>query len=201
MTNQEFIESIALEGEEWRDVVGYEGKYWISSFGRTLSYQPSLKNPFRIRKPQKDKLGYYKLSLYKDSKQSPRWIHRLVAQAFLPNPMKLNEIDHIDGNPSNNIASNLRWVTHRENMNNPISLNRHKSMKGIPNVKLNKKVVLLPLENEGITIFESAKSTNTLGYNPKNVAQVCNGSKKTHQGRCFMWLSDYEAQVSMSKNS
>ena len=74
-------------------------------------------------------------------------------------------------------------------------------MKGIPNVKLNKKVVLLPLENEGVAIFESAKSTNILGYNPNNVAQVCNGLKKTHQGRCFMWLSDYETLINMSKNS
>ena len=143
MTNEEFIKSISLEGEIWKDVVGYEGKYWISSFGRILSYHPMLKNPFRIRKPYKDKLGYSKLSLYEDSKQSPRWIHRLVAQAFIPNPMNLNEVDHIDGNPSNNIASNLRWVTHRENMNNPISLNRRKSMKGIPNVKLNKKNELM----------------------------------------------------------
>lgn len=201
MTNQEFIESIALEGEEWKVVNGYEGVYWISSYGRLLSFQECLEKPFRIRKPYKDKLGYCKLSLYKNSKATPCWIHRLVAYAFVPNPNNYNEVDHIDGNPTNNNATNLRWVTHIENMNNPITLNRHKSMKGIPNVKLYKKVVLLPLKDEKITIFESAKATKLRGYNPNNVAQVCNGSKRTHKGRTFMWLSDYEAQVSMSKNS
>ena len=49
------------------------------------------------------------------------FIHRLVAEAFIPNPQDKKEIDHIDTNPENNNVENLRWVTHTENMNNPIT--------------------------------------------------------------------------------
>lgn len=54
-------------------------------------------------------------------------MHRLVAYAFLDNPDNLPEVDHIDGNPANNNVENLRWVSHRENMNNPISKKRTKN--------------------------------------------------------------------------
>lgn len=200
MTNEEFIKSISFEGEIWKEVDGFNGIYLISTFGRVCSCHHYMKNPYKIRTPHKDKLGYFKLSLYKDSKHYPRWIHRLVATAFIPNPYNLNEVDHIDGNPSNNIVTNLRWVTHRENLMNPITRNRRKSLKGVPNVKLYKPVALILQNKSKIVVFESAKSTQTQGFNPNIVAQVCNGVKKTHKGQKFMWLSDYEKSINKSKN-
>lgn len=200
MTNEDFIKSISLEGEIWKDVVDYEGKYWISSFGRIVSCNPLWVNPYRIKKVYRDKLGYYKACFYKDSIQTNYWVHRLVASAFVDNPNNLNEVDHIDGNPSNNHVDNLRWVTHSENMLNPVTRKRCKSQKGVPNIKLYKKVVLLPLRDEHVIVFESAKSTQEYGYSAGNVAQVCNGVKKTHKKRKFMWLTDYEALTNKSKN-
>lgn len=62
MTNEEFIKSITIEGEEWKDVTGYEGYYMVSSFGRVVSFQvkPRLLNPYI------DKYGYYNVNIYKD---------------------------------------------------------------------------------------------------------------------------------------
>jgi hypothetical protein len=71
---------------------------------------------FRIRLGSETRLGYRHCAI--------GWIHRLVAEAFVPNPQGLPEIDHIDGNPSNNAASNLRWCTHQQNMRNPVTLGK-----------------------------------------------------------------------------
>lgn len=111
-----------IEGEEWRDVVGYEGLYEVSNFGRVYSLPKTWQckgekvirgNEGMIRKQVMTK-GYLRVSLV-DRKGCS--VHRAVAMAFIPNPHNKPHIDHIDGNKSNNIASNLRWCTRRENLN------------------------------------------------------------------------------------
>ena len=79
----------------------------------------------RYRPPQEVKHtlmknGYYCVSI--DGKK--KYVHRLLAEVFIPNPDNKSEIDHIDGNPKNNDLSNLRWATHKENLNNTISIQR-----------------------------------------------------------------------------
>lgn len=84
------------------------------------------------------KTGYYKVAI--DRKQF--LLHRLLAEAFIPNPYNKPEIDHIDGNPQNNSLDNLRWVNHKENLNNPISVKReiysHTGL--VSNIKGRKKI-------------------------------------------------------------
>ena len=77
-----------------------------------------LKSDFvsKILKPRKSKNGYFTYNLRKDGKAKNEYIHRLVAKAFIPNPNNLPQVDHIDGNKSNNHVSNLRWVTPSKNM-------------------------------------------------------------------------------------
>ena len=70
----------------------------------------------RFLKPVKRRDGYQMVHLMRDGKQSGKTLHRLVAMAFLPNPMSLSDVDHRDGNKSNNAVSNLRWVTNQENI-------------------------------------------------------------------------------------
>ncbi len=95
--------------EVWKDVVGYEGKYLVSSEGNVYS--------FLTKKILKNILinGYYKVTLCKDGKYHMEWVHRIVAKAFIPNPKNKRCVNHLDENRRNNKVSNLEWATHKEN--------------------------------------------------------------------------------------
>lgn len=101
---------------EWRDVLGYEGIYQISSFGCIQNVKTK-----RILKPGTDKKGYLNISLSKEGKSLTRTIHQLMAEAFLNfkrNGYNGLYVDHIDRNRKNNYISNLRLVTvHENNLN------------------------------------------------------------------------------------
>lgn len=112
--------------EKWKDIEGYEGLYKVSDYGRIISTKK--KNGYKdYLIGTMDNKGYCRVTLNKDAVSKTFSVHRLVAQAFLPNPENKPCIDHIDTNPSNNRVENLRWVTHKENMNNPITkINKRK---------------------------------------------------------------------------
>lgn len=118
--------------EEWRSVSGYEGLYEISNCGRIKSLERKVQNTpksFMTKKehilvPYTNGLGYKMIVLRKDGNAKKFFLHRLVAMSFIPNEEGKKEIDHKDGNPSNNNAENLQWATRKENMNNPITRKR-----------------------------------------------------------------------------
>lgn len=128
MTNKEFIESISLEGEIWKDVIGYEGMYMVSNLGRVLSLSRYLRNgggyrlqPPTLMTPQLNNNGYLVIILRNSNVIKHFLIHRLVAITFIDNPNNSLEIDHLDGDRLNNICTNLSWCSKKENMNNPIT--------------------------------------------------------------------------------
>ena len=106
--------------ETWLDVVGYEGCYQVSDYGRVKSVaRISAQNHHlreRIRKPETDKDGYQIVNLCKDGKVRLHKVHRLVAMAFIKNTDNRDQINHIDGNKANNRVSNLEWVNGSENV-------------------------------------------------------------------------------------
>ena len=96
--------------EVWKPVVGYEGLYEVSSYGR-------VRNRYgRILLIETTRVGYLRVSLYVNCHQKHYLVHRLVAHAFLPNPHHYPEVNHKDENPSNNCVENLEWCSRTYNM-------------------------------------------------------------------------------------
>lgn len=121
-----------LEGEEWRDVIGAEGYYKVSNYGRVKSVPSFQKNHYngfykkeRIKKLNFNAKGYIMCVMTVNCKKIyPNTIARLVAMAFIPNPDNKPQVDHISTNILDNRVCNLRWVTAYENAHNIITEKR-----------------------------------------------------------------------------
>lgn len=96
-----------------KDIKGYEGLYAITSCGRVWSYKSK-----RFLKQNDNGHGYKNVGLYHNNNQKTFYIHRLVAEAYIPNPNDLSEVDHIDRDLSHNWVNNLRWVSYIDNGRN-----------------------------------------------------------------------------------
>lgn len=139
--------------EIWRDIIGYEGYYQVSNYGR-VKVLPHLVSrgfctvtcPEKILKPRVKNNQYLFVRLSNGHKNTSKekYVHRLVAEAFLPNHKDKPEIDHIDGDRINNLVTNLRWATRTENVRNPNTLG-----------KLGKKILITTRDGEYSKIFPS----------------------------------------------
>lgn len=107
--------------EIWKPVVGYENYYAVSSSGfvKNIKTNKILSNK-RINKGRGSKFGYIRVSL----KGKNFYLHKLIAYAFILNPLNKKYVDHLDGDSLNNNVDNLMWVTAKENNNNPITCKR-----------------------------------------------------------------------------
>ena len=108
----------------WKPIVGYEGTYEVCSDGsvRSLDRVITLKDgrpqthKGKVLRQFTNKKGYKSVGLFREGEGKRREVHRLVAIAFISNHENKPQVNHIDGNPSNNDASNLEWVTNMENL-------------------------------------------------------------------------------------
>ena len=103
-----------MEKEIWKDIDGYEGLYQVSNLGRVKSLHH---NKEKILKGSYNSKGYYFVKLCKNGISKSIFVHRLVAQEFIPNPDNLPIVNHKDENPRNNNVDNLEWCTQKYNAN------------------------------------------------------------------------------------
>ena len=115
----------------------------------------------------------------KGDRKKDYYIHRLVAQAFIPNPNNLLEINHIDGNKKNNCSINLEWVTRSRNNKHAFEMGLKKSMIGSKNPRA-KKVVQYDLEMKESAIYDSIREIERRkGYRHSSIILCCQGKKET----------------------
>ena len=103
--------------EQWRPVVWYEGFYEISSLGRVKSMNYNHTGREKIIKPFKNKKGYLRVCLYKNGKRKFFLVHKLVAEAFIPNSKGFDQVNHKDEVKTNNCVSNLEFCDCKYNVN------------------------------------------------------------------------------------
>lgn len=108
---------------EWKLIEGFDGIYSVSNYGDVKNNRTG-----RLMKQRKTEKGYLRVGLTTNGKPKCMRVHRLVAQAFIPNPEDKPEVNHIDFNKENNCVNNLEWVTGKENTKHSLG-NRKKSNK------------------------------------------------------------------------
>ena len=123
--------------EQWKPIEGYEG-YQISNFGRVKSFKRHQRG--EILKPSLGKIGYLYINLRKNNETKHFYIHRLVAQAFVPNSFNKPCINHLNGIKTDNRIENLEWVTYGQNLT-------HAYDKGLRKSKLTSEQVIYIREN------------------------------------------------------
>lgn len=132
----------------WKNIPGYNGIYQVSNSGKVRSYAGHKGFGRRTEpiylKEREISGGYKQVTLSKDNKRYQKLVHRLVAQAFIPNPKNKPEVNHIDGDRGNNVFANLEWVTRSENVRHAIYITRsdmsHKKIKCVETGKKYKSI-------------------------------------------------------------
>lgn len=108
--------NISTPKEVWKDVVGYEGAYIVSNHGRVKSIPRRNRRTELVLSQYISSSGYAMTGLSLDGVFKNRPVHRLVAEAFIPNPLDLPEVNHIDGDKTNNALDNLEWCSTSQNI-------------------------------------------------------------------------------------
>ena len=182
-----------LEGEEWRDVVGYEGRYKVSDYGRVVSLGRVVKRsdgkPYShsecIMRHRINHWGYHivPLSIKNGANKQRRYmLHRIVAMSFIPNPQHYPQINHIDGNKNNNSPSNLEWCTNSMNQIHAwkLGLNRYTGKNDV-------KIIQMDDEGNELKVWGSLHEVERFFGKPLigHLWGVLNGKRKHCMG--YKW--------------
>lgn len=179
-----------MEKEIWRAIKGYEDLYEVSNLGRVKSlskFHCTSKNHSslgywskeKILKPIKNYRGALRVILVINGKKSAFYIHRLVAEAFIPNPDNLSQVNHKDENVKNNKVDNLEWCTAQYNSNYG-----NRNNKILKHIK--KPILQYNLDGKFIKEYESITQANKETHIPiSSISACCVGQRKKTNGYIF----------------
>lgn len=166
-----------MKKEEWKNVVGYEGIYQISSFGRLKS----CRRNGLIMKQTKDRYGYLYVNLFKDGIATKKKVHQLVAIAFIPNVCDYSCVNHKNEKKTDNTVDNLEWCTVEYN-------NRYGSKV--------KPIVQCDLNGNTIKAWDSAgEASNFLHIDASAITKCCKHKKSNYKGYKWEYTEPYEEEI------
>lgn len=152
--------------EEWKPIKGFKGLYEVSNTGKIKSFQ---RGKTKILRQNISQRGYHHVILSKNKVNKDLRVHRLVASAFIPNPLNKPEVNHIDGNKDNNNVDNLEWATCKENIDHAIKM-------GLCDERIKNRrcpVMVFDMNNNFIGKFQSQMmAAKCLGINHKNISRA-----------------------------
>lgn len=176
--------------ETWKPVVGYETIYEVSNAGRVRSLDRVMfvdsRNTFLnykgvVLKQRLNNKGYYVVNLHKNNVMKSKTVHRLVAEAFIPNPNKLPAVNHLDTDRKNNTYENLEWCTFRDNI--VYHLSNDKRIR-----TLSKPVIARNLNTGDITTFSSVCEAHDItGANKGSIGRCANGFLRKAGNYVWEW--------------
>ena len=161
--------------EHWKAIAGYEGLYEVSDLGRVKSLNYNHTGTDKILKPQNNTRGYLMVSLYKDGHTKQLLVHRLVSEAFIPNPNNLDTVNHKDEVKSNNTVGNLEWMSRGDNT-------RYSANKSVQMFDKSTCELLATFPS----LMEAEKVTR---INHGNICSCCNGKLKSAGGYVWKYLT------------
>lgn len=173
----------------WKEIKGYEGLYEVSENGEVRS-RPRKGSAGGLMKSHKDAKGYLVLGLTKQGRQTTKRIHRLVAEAFLPNPDNLPEVNHKDEDKTNNCVSNLEWCTTQYNHDYGTRTQRAAETQC-------RKIRCVETGEEFNSITEAALSK---GVDRSGLSKVCQGKLHELGGYHWCYAEDENPDTTKRKN-
>lgn len=185
-----------MENKEiWKDIEGYEGLYQISSYGRVKSLKRYIRkkhsNEFLLSEVNDDK-GYLMVHLRKPSSSKHIRIHRLVAQAFIPNPNNLPQVNHKDEDKTNNRVDNLEWCDAKYNLSYGTRQKREIKTQQQTHPSC-KPVLQFTKDGDFIKKFISTKEVErNLNISCGGISLCCRDKLETSGGYKWGYAEDYE---------
>lgn len=187
--------------ELWKEVKGFEGLYEVSNKGFVRSIRRKVNFGTQARfvdakilKPFKKKEGYLSVKLYKECKQYTYYIHRLVAFAFCDGYVDGMDVNHKDGDKTNNVSCNLEWCTRKENINHAVHITHR--IKGNTSFgrPYQKPIIQLSLNGDVINKWDSAfHAQRVLGFCESGIRKCLHGKSSKYKG--FKWTYASEEVV------